>query len=161
MIQLEKNSLSVTEIIVEKLFGIYNYKVPLNSINELDKLLIIYGDNGCGKTSILKLFFYLLSTKDKSGYKTKIAQTKFKRFSIKFRNGIEIGASRRITSLGGFKYYISQNDKIIHSVNLKANPENAIQLERGSKEDVEFLKILSFIRELNITTFFLSDDRKY
>ena len=160
MLQTNKNSLSVTEIIVEKLFGIYNYNVPLNNINGIDKLLIIYGDNGSGKTTILKLLFYLLSTKDKSGYKTKIAQTKFKTFAVKFRNGIEIGATRRTTSFGGFKYYISQDNKIIHSVNLKANPDNAIQLEKGSKEDLEFLKILSFIKELNITTFFLSDDRK-
>lgn len=155
-----KNKLGVTKISVEKLFGIYNYNIPNNFNSDISKLLIVYGDNGSGKTTILKLFFYLLSTRDRSGYKTRLAETKFKKFSVCFQNGLEIGASREDATTGTYDYYISKNNKTIKSITLKAMPDNAIQMEPGSEEDYKYHEILSYIRNLNINTFYLSDDRK-
>lgn len=154
------NKLAVTKISVEKLFGIYDYLIPNNQETDISKLLIVYGDNGTGKTTLLKLFFYLLSTRDKSGYKTKLAETKFKKFSVQFQNGIEVGASREKSRIGSFEYYIAKDGKKIKSVDLIANPENAIQLIPGSKSDFIYQEILVYLRKLNITTFYLSDDRK-
>ena len=98
---------AVEHISVEELFGVYSYKLPNTSEKGIEKLLIIYGDNGTGKTTILKLFFYLLSTRDKSGYKTKIAETRFKKFVVQLKNGIEIGAKRECSTCGTFTYYIA------------------------------------------------------
>jgi len=154
------NKLAVTQIVTEGLFGVYNYTLPNVTEKSIEKLLIVYGDNGTGKTTILKLFFYLLSTRDKSGYKTRIAETKFKRFSVFFQNGIEIGASREKASCGSYEYFISKNGTKIKSVELKANSDNSIQLESNTKEDTIFQEILNEIKKLNITTFYLSDDRK-
>ena len=102
----KRNPLSVVNIIVEKLFGIYDYHMVVPDLIDNDKLLLIYGDNGTGKTTILKLFFYLIATRDKSGYKSKIAEVNFKKFAIKFQNGIEIGAMRDTPSSGSYEYYI-------------------------------------------------------
>ncbi len=151
---------AVEHISVEELFGVYSYKLPNTSEKGIEKLLIIYGDNGTGKTTILKLFFYLLSTRDKSGYKTKIAETRFKKFVVQLKNGIEIGAKRECSTCGTFTYYIAKNNEILKSIELKADSDNSIQLDAGSKEDIIYQEILNYIRNLNITTFYLSDDRK-
>jgi len=156
-----KNPLSIKEIVVEKLFGYYTYKIPLESGTDISQLLILYGDNGSGKTTLLKLIFWLLSSRDKSGYKTKIAETKFKSFSIVFENGIKIGANREGNNLvGGYTYYIERSNKPVHSLKLKTTPRNSISLQEGTKEDAVFKKMLDYIKELNISVFYLSDDRK-
>lgn len=160
MTQKNINSLAVTKISVEKLFGLYTYTLPNNSESEIDKLLIVYGDNGTGKTTILKLFFYLLSTRDRSGYKTRIAETKFQKFSVHFQNGFEIGALRNKPSFGTYEYYIAKNGRKLKSIILKTDSNNIIQLEPRSKEEVAYLQVLEAIKKLNITTFYLSDDRK-
>ena len=154
------NPLSISKISVEQLFGHYNYNVSNSSLSDISKLLLIYGDNGTGKTTILKLFFYLLATRYRSGYKTKIAEIKFKKFSILFHNGLEVGALRENSSLGSFEYYISKNGKIINSVIIKTLPDNSVRLESGSEEEKKYVEVLDYLRNLNITTFFLSDDRK-
>lgn len=160
MSKRDLNKLAVTQIVVEGLFGAYKYTLPNIVESNIERLLIVYGDNGTGKTTILKLFFYLLSTRDKSGYKTRIAETKFKRFSVFFQNGFEIGASRDEATCGSYEYFISKNGEKIKSVELKADSDNSIQLEPNSKEDIDFNEILREIKKLNITTFYLSDDRK-
>ncbi|WP_430466627.1 AAA family ATPase [Winogradskyella ouciana] len=153
--------IGIKEIKVSKLFGHYNYQLPnANENKELNKLFILYGDNGSGKTTVLNLIFYLLSTKDKSGYKTKLAQTKFEKFSIKLNNGIEIGALRKNSIIGSYTYYIKKGTAYVHKLNLKATSENAIRFEQGSDEEKQFLKFLDFIRNLNISIYFLSEDRK-
>ena len=155
------NPLSIKLIQVDLLFGYYTYSIPLESAADISQLLIIYGDNGSGKTTLLKLIFWLLSSRDKSGYKTRIAETKFKHFSIKFENGIEIGASRdKNNIIGGFTYYIKNNSKIIYSLILKTSTRNSINLEEGTKDDRLFREILEYLRKLNISVFYLSDDRK-
>lgn len=154
------NKIAVAQILIEELFGVYSYVLPNQSGTEIEKLLIMYGDNGTGKTTILKLLFYLLSTRDKSGYKTRISETRFKKFIVRFKNGFEVGATRENSTCGTYTYYTAMNGDVLNSVVLKANPNNAIQLEPDSKEDVIFKQILEEIKKLNITTFYLSDDRK-
>lgn len=61
--------LSVVRIEVEKLFGRYTYILSREDNNFTDSsLIILYGDNGSGKTNILKLLFHLLSTGTRRGH---------------------------------------------------------------------------------------------
>jgi ABC-type multidrug transport system ATPase subunit len=158
---MQVNPLSIREIRVDKLFGYYTYNVPSEKSVDISQLLILYGDNGSGKTTLLKLIFWLLSSRERSGYKTKIADTKFKKISITFHNGIEIGASREgVNLIGGYTYYINQDNTTLFTLNFKTNPDNTINLKAESKEDLTFKKIIDYIRKLNISVFYLSDDRK-
>ncbi|WP_157662415.1 AAA family ATPase [Polaribacter sp. SA4-10] len=154
--------IGIKAIKVNKLFGHYNYDLPKKGdIKELNKLFILYGDNGAGKTTVLNLIFYLLSTKDRSGYKTKLAQTKFELFSIKLTNGIEIGASRTKSVIGSYTYYIKKGGRFLRKIELKAAKNtHEIQVEPFTPEDIEFRKFLDFIQDLNISIYFLSEDRK-
>jgi len=156
----DNTTVSVSKIQVDKLFGLYDYTLPKNLNSDIKKLMIVYGDNGSGKTTILKLFFYLLSTRDKSGYKTRIAEIKFQRFAVIFQNGIEIGAQRDKPSIGSYEFYIAKKGKKFKALHLKATADNRISIEPGSKDDFLYQEMLEFIKQLNITTFYLSDDRK-
>jgi predicted ATPase len=157
---MTSNKLSIKEIKVEKLFGYYNYSIP-NIESDISKLLILYGDNGCGKTTVLRIIFYLLSTREQSGFKTKLANIKFKKVSIKLENGIEIGASRDENLFGSYTYYVKKNNKLINSVLLEADEDGDVALINQSKEDqIMYAKIMKYLTELQINTFYLTDDRK-
>lgn len=158
------NTLGIKNIRVEKLFGHYTYDLPKdNDVKDLDKLFILYGDNGVGKTTILNLIFYLLSTKEGSGYKSKIAQTKFKKFSITFSNNIEIGAIREKNIVGNYLYYLKKEDGTITSVqlNAKSEPYHHILIQEDDESiQKAYFKLLKEISSLKITLDFLSEDRK-
>jgi len=158
---METQEIGIKSITVKKLFGHYNYSLPKKTDEkELSKLFIMYGDNGSGKTTVLNLIFYLLSTKDRSGYKSRLAKTKFKKFAIALTNGIEIGAFRDNSTYGAYTYYIKKNNRFVKKLLLSTYDGHNIRFEPGSKEDEYFGTILNYIRNLNISIYFLSDDRK-
>jgi|SRR5450759_1624077 predicted ATP-binding protein involved in virulence len=49
--------MKITAISVEKLFGNLDYSIPLSS----EGITFIHGPNGCGKTTLLRLVYSLLS----------------------------------------------------------------------------------------------------
>lgn len=59
-------SLGIRRVTVKGLFGLYDYDIPVASKSrEFPKVLILYGDNGSGKTSILRLIFHLLACEER------------------------------------------------------------------------------------------------
>lgn len=149
---------NINEIEVKGLFGYYNYKVSRNKEVE-DPLLIIYGDNGCGKTTILELIFNLLSTAPRSGHKSNIAKIKFKKFVIKFEDQVKIIAKRDKAKLGSYTFMIKENNEIIHKIKLKADSENKIIIRED--EDNELLdQMLNYIEKMNLSIHYLTDKRE-
>ena len=48
----------ISSILIEDLFGIYTYRIqPESNDQDISRLLILYGDNGTGKTTILNLLY--------------------------------------------------------------------------------------------------------
>jgi len=80
---------SVRRIEIDKLFGYLTYAIPQEGWvgTGFSRLMMLYGDNGCGKTTILRLLFSLLSTRRNQGDKSWVSQTPFKRFAIFFDDG--------------------------------------------------------------------------
>jgi predicted ATPase len=158
---MENKEIGIKSIMVRKLFGHYDYDLPKDTDEkDLNKLFILYGDNGSGKTTVLNLIFYLLSTKNKSGFKSRLAQTKFEKFSILLTNGVEIGAKRERSVYGSYTYYVKKNSKIINQIHLKTYDGHSISLDDGTDDDIKFNSILKYINDLNISIYFLSEDRK-
>ena len=86
---------SIRRITVDKLFGVHNYSLSvLESEKEGGKLLILYGDNGSGKTTILKLAFHLLAPEDSEGHKSTVAPIPFRRFEMELMDGTKVSAER-------------------------------------------------------------------
>ena len=90
-------------VYVEDLFGHFNYDLFISKPNIPPTLLILYGDNGCGKTTLLQMVFHLLNPERKGGHKSFLAKRIFKRFELELTNGTLIAAERPAGRVvGGF-----------------------------------------------------------
>jgi len=66
----EPGSRAISRISVTRLFGQFDYILssePTTPSLSHANILILYGDNGSGKTTILKLLFHLLSPSNNRG----------------------------------------------------------------------------------------------
>jgi len=82
----------ITGLRIEELFGLYTYKLPQRSA--FSNAVILYGDNGVGKSTILRLAFHLLSPEDGKNHRSTLYKTAFKRFEIDLATGITLAAAR-------------------------------------------------------------------
>lgn len=80
----------ISSIRIEKLFGLYTYDVP--GIGELSNAAILYGDNGVGKSTLLRLVFHLLSAADNRGHRTALYNAKFSRLEVNLSTGVKLTA---------------------------------------------------------------------
>src|SRR5215471_16824 len=92
----------IRRVRVEKLFGSFTYDLSLVNEGAYDRppLTILYGDNGSGKTTVLKLIYNLLSPKLGAGHKSYIAATPFRRLAVELVDGTSITAERRDDLVG-------------------------------------------------------------
>lgn len=156
----ELKSRSIKRISVTNLFGMYDYDLTVqeNSI-EPEKILILYGDNGSGKTSILKIAFHLLAPEDQSGHKSEVAPIPFKRFEIELHNGTVIWAERPKRKLkGGFSMGIKVQRRKEKTIEFVAVEGNSIR-STSEKHDAQTHEFLAYLSELDISLYLLSDDR--
>ena len=95
-------SLFVKKIDVDELFGEYSYSLSIdNPVVDFSKLLILYGDNGSGKTTILRLIFHLLSPAMDRDHRTSLGRISFRRFAVELGDGTVVAAERPEGSLLG------------------------------------------------------------
>lgn len=80
----------ISTIRVEKLFGLYTYVIP--DPGELSNAAILYGDNGVGKSTLLRLIFHLLSPEDHRGHRTFLYQTDFRELEVTLSSGVRLSA---------------------------------------------------------------------
>lgn len=83
----------ITSIYVEKLFGLYTYRLP--DSGELSNAAILYGDNGVGKSTLLRLAFHLLSAANDRGHRTALIQTDFECLKVELSSGVTLTAKIR------------------------------------------------------------------
>ncbi len=145
----------ITALEVSGLFGHLNYEISTElQGSELDDLLIIYGDNGSGKTTILKLLFNILSSAPGGGRKTYIAQTPFKRFYIGLGNDASISVIKE-QLVGSYDLTIVGPLKRSQTFKIKATQDGQVKSE-GNQID----KLLFALDHLDLSLYFLPDDRK-
>jgi energy-coupling factor transporter ATP-binding protein EcfA2 len=145
---------SIVRVDVEKLFGRYTYSLCAqdNDQDQYSRLLVLYGDNGSGKTTILKLLFHLLSPSISRGHRSFLARVPFHSFSAHLADGTIITAHREEDIIGSFQFLIIKNNKVIATTSYEFDEEK----ENVKGEDEAVLKHL---RELDLVLFFLGDNR--
>lgn len=153
----------IARIEVEKLFGVYNYVLDCSSDTNDDNLMILYGDNGTGKSTILHLIYYLLSNKRRNGHKSRMANVEFKSFKLIFDNDDYILASRKkgnLSLIGSFYIEYKINGKVDDFLLKAKRNDNDSWVIRSWEDDSEesFEKLMELMDETRIL--YISDNRK-
>lgn len=146
--------IGIKEIKVDKLFGKYDYRLKAQGQNQL-----LYGDNGSGKSTILKLVFHLLGTSNSAGHKTWLANCPFKKLVVVTTSGYSISANRKDTIVGSYSIAISGPD-MNFSVVLNAFQEGGSYIVAGGATiDSEYLKLSFLIGKFAPRIVFVTDER--
>ena len=155
------SSNAISKISVEKLFGYYTYEIPEHGkeYGNLSRLIILYGDNGSGKTTILRLLHSILSPAMHAGHRTFIGKQKFKRFEVQLVNGTRVVAERGGEILEG-KYNLSiwKGNSSLVEMELVPNKEGSIRVE--GEVEVTLSVFCRLLEDLNLGLYFLADNRK-
>jgi energy-coupling factor transporter ATP-binding protein EcfA2 len=156
----KQKRLTIRRITIQKLFGLYDYEIPPQpGAKQFDTLCILYGDNGSGKTTILRLMFHLLASEPRAGHRSFLAGVKFRHLKIELNDGTEISASREGDALtGSFETSLRRNGQPVSGVKWRVDPDGRIRSHTPS-EDRHQQEFLSSVGALNLSLFLLSDDR--
>ncbi len=150
-----QNPLVISRVQVERLFGHFTYDLNGEGA-DLSKLLILYGDNGSGKTTILNCIFHLLSPATNRGHRGALARVPFKLFSVRLGKDTVVTAERSQGNLvGGFEMSLQSASTKKISVALEVDANLKIQVSREA-----FQPIYSALTSLGLGLHFLSDERK-
>ncbi len=82
-------------ISVKGLFGLYDYELPAGG--RFSNAAILYGDNGVGKSTLLRLAFHLLSPGPRNGHRQALYDAEFDELSATLANGVTVRAKRTLT----------------------------------------------------------------
>lgn len=82
----------IAALSVEKLFGLYTYRLPQEQ--SFSNAAILYGDNGVGKSTILRLAFHLLSAAGDRGHRTALYKAEFSSLEVDLAVGVTLSAKR-------------------------------------------------------------------
>lgn len=138
---------------ISGLFGLHDYRLEFGKSGTGESLhqSLLYGDNGTGKTTILKLMYNLLSRMPDQGSRTYLSKTPFKRIFLELTEGQSIelikDQEQRLSFFDG---------RSTTTIALVPDAEGAI-IGSNNPDIVVFEK---FLADLRIEQLYLSDDRK-
>ena len=144
----------IERISIKKLFGYYNYAFPQRSSPSLSELVILYADNGAGKSNLLRLIFLLLSTANNKGHKTAIAQTLFSEIELVLSSGYTLRAKRPAGLLSGpVIFEIIQKRQLLLSWNFDPDSDSHNYAVEVGVDGKELAKLpLSIRRKIESST---------
>ena len=150
---------AISKIEVKNLFGRYNYTIPIGKDGnaETSRVCLLYGDNGTGKTTILKLIFHLLSAGNNRGHRTYVARTPFQNIDIVFSDSSRITATRKEEVVGGFTLELSIGGGQPIVATIDTDPETGGVSSDSISPQAEALA--EKISELELDVFYLGDTR--
>jgi energy-coupling factor transporter ATP-binding protein EcfA2 len=152
---------AIKNIRVQKLFGMYDYSLTVpKSTDQSSKIMILYGNNGSGKTTVLKLAFHLLAPENNRDHKSKVARVPFQLFEVELNDGTLVSAKRQRNQLdGSFSMVLKRNRR--KEIAVEFTSDHNFEVNATSEEDEK--KISRFLRglyELELGLYMLSDDRQ-
>jgi predicted ATPase len=152
----------IAGIQVERLFGLYNFRLGTAAGKRFDpQLILFYGDNGCGKTTILRLIQRTVSPEPNRGHRTALVQIPVQRFAVTLADGTEISVNRRHESLvGAYTWSLVRPGAPPHIIEVQPDADGVVK----RSDDPAIVKVwASFEAELlslGLSVYFLPDDRK-
>ena len=148
---------AIVKITVKGLFGYIDQplKADNSTRDKISHLAILYGENGTGKTSLLRLAFHLLSPRVDQGHKSALAATPFKLLCISLRDGTEFEAMRERAESGNYSFSVKRPGKkaLTHAFSVESNGTSMFPYEFSPN-------LQRAINNCASTIIFLRDDRR-
>src|SRR5438094_7846525 len=154
---------NITGVMVERLFGLYDYALgkygdgqPFES-----NLIVLYGDNGCGKTTLLRLVYHLLSKEQKRGHRTALGSIPLRRFVVRLEDGSEVGMARDGESIrGSYRFFIARPGSDERSCLAVMNQEGAVSPPGEPESEAHWAATMEALASLNVALYYLPDNRR-
>jgi energy-coupling factor transporter ATP-binding protein EcfA2 len=183
---LDKNSFApddqpesalLADLEVEGLFGRYDYALPVPVDAVADRLVLFYGENGTGKTTVLRLVWHLLSPANNLGHRTALRRVPFRRLTASLSDGVTLVAEKPRGLTGPLSISLHAGGKTNVSEWGSPESENSLfedwapdelagQLEsipdeyrRAAEGSIERARYLRYLGALGAKPFYLADDR--
>ena len=162
---LRRSPYQIESIKIDELFGRYTYNIHVHSDDQASatSLLLLYGDNGSGKTTILELLYHLLTKVDNAGHRTHLAKVPFRTFEVVLQPELTIGAYRTGKDIvGTYVLRASRRDKRLVVAEAIANEQLAVRgTNRQTLEQRRSWELfLGVLEAVDLKFFFLRDDRQ-
>lgn len=153
----------ITAIAVRGLLGKFDYTIDfspngdrhgIEAVND-DRLILLYGRNGTGKTSLLKMLFHALSTKERAGHRTHLIRTGFRSLRVELAQGSLEYDATDATAGGELRLAVTVGEataKTLYSV--ETDDDGRIRVP-----PIEVDPAQDLLQSLSINPIYLSDSR--
>jgi len=154
----------ITSIEVRGLFGQYDFDLPEQKGDLGDTVLgetvILYGDNGCGKTTLLKILYHLLSAANDRGHRSALHGLPFQSIKIILSDSTEVRAERVDGDLkSDLKLSIGYPKEGKEEISGLYSPRKGSAPGQVWSEPFQ-AKYISALKGLDLTLYYLADDRE-
>jgi len=157
------SSTNITGVLVERLFGLYDYGLGAYGHEQPfeSNLIVLYGDNGCGKTTLLRLVYHLLSKEQKRGHRTALGRIPLRRFQVRLEDGTEVGIARDGESINGtYRFFITRPGSVEHSCVAVVDQEGGANPAADPESQERWATTMQALASLNVALYYLPDDRR-
>lgn len=120
---------------------------------------ILYGENGCGKTTVLNILFHTLSCASRVGHKTALADIAFRSIRIELSNGVILELFRqRKSRKGSFTMSVVDLDGIASTEDFRADREFRVHADDQPSSQDSFLQ---HVASLTPDVYYMTDSRRF
>jgi len=154
---------TIARIEMQGLFGYFNYLLPSQTspTKSLTRLMLLYGDNGSGKTTILQIVFHVLSAANDRGHRTVLASISFNRIIIHLSNGIAIVVQRPKNShVGSYSLAMKNRRKTLAQFQFDVDG-NLQRADKSPLTDKGLNNYVAYLSKMSLDLYFLTDSRDF
>ena len=151
----------IRRIEIDALFGEQNVRIEKNAASD-PRILVVYGKNGTGKTTILRIVRSLISGEDSAGHRTRLAKLPFARASVHLEGGTTIEAKRKDGIQGAFDWSVKRaNSADALHMHLRPRRGRIASEDWDANQNAKYVQIIQELESLLPEVMFLDDKRTF